>query len=348
MSMTKEFILSEFSKLGNIIKNQNYLEKYVDFCISKNLSENEYSNSAVHHILPRAKTLPFKTYENLQENPWNKSVLTYYDHYYAHFLLTQAVDHLAVYFSFCKMHNADLKNGRITEEELINETFYNEIHYNRIRNWKEYLLEKIEIDGVIKTRASHSNANRNLSAETKKKNSDRMKGDKNIVHLVGVVDKIRKTKKDNDLDQISAERAAKKMKEEFINDDGEVTTIYKESAKKQSATLNREYLNENNKITSKAVEYGKQRSIDRTVNGRWFKIKNVFDDLFELVIPENYVRKISPALMFKTKDEYLGKSKFGQTVFNKSGRTYLIGLYSVELPSIPHGYNLDQDYSPYL
>jgi hypothetical protein len=314
----------------------------------KNLCNNSLVNSAVHHILPRAKTMPFKKYENLKEHAWNKSVLTYYDHYYAHFLLTQAIDHLAVYFSFCKMHNADLKNGRITEEELIDENNYNEIHENRIKKWKEFLLEEIEINGVIKTRASHLNSNRKLSDETKKKNSDRMKGAKNIVHLDGVVDKIRKKKIDNNLDQVSAEKSARKMKEEFINSDGEVTTIYKESAKKHSATLNFEYLNENNEITTKAKEYGKQRSIDRTVRGKWFRIKNIFNNSVDFIIPENFVRKISPALMFKTEDEYLGKSKFGQTVFNKSGRSYLIGLYSVELPSIPREYNLDQDYSPYL
>jgi hypothetical protein len=348
MSIVKDFILSEFSKLGNIIKSEEYLEKYVDHCISKNLIKITTGHFARHHILPKAKTLPFQKYENFQDHPWNQSVLSHYDHYYAHFLLTQAIDHIAVYFSFCKMHNADLKNERITESELIDENIYNEIQQSRIQKWREYLLEQLEIDGVVKTRASHINSNRKLSDETKKKASNRMKGNKNIVYLDGVVEKIRKTKVDNKIDQISAKKAASKMKEKFINADGNLTTIYKEAAKKQSKIWNSLVMDENGNKITKAEKRGKTRSRNDILRGKWFEIRNVFDDSISLILPEIMVRKISPGLMFKTEDDYLGKSKFGQTFFNKSDRTYLIGLYAEELPSIPHEYNLDQDYTPYL
>jgi len=83
-------------------------------------------------------------------------------------------------------------------------------------------------------------------------------------------------------------------------------------------------------------------------DGKWYVIKNVFDQNVNLVLPATFVRRISPALADKTNSNYLGKSSFGKNMFNKQGRTYLIGLYAEQLEEAPLYHNLDQDYSPYL
>lgn len=44
-------------------------------------------------------------------------------------------------------------------------------------------------------------------------------------------------------------------------------------------------------------------------------------------MPLNEARKISPALDRKTKDDYLGKSKYGTSILTKKDKKHLIGLY---------------------
>jgi hypothetical protein len=43
----------------------------------------------------------------------------YADHYYAHWLLTEAIKSSSMIFAFCAMHNKDTKLGRIEESDLI-------------------------------------------------------------------------------------------------------------------------------------------------------------------------------------------------------------------------------------
>jgi hypothetical protein len=105
--MTKNLILQEFQAL-KCIKSIDALHTYIDFCLSNHLLHPISGRSSSHHILPRAKTLPFVKFANLKLNHWNKAELLYYDHYYAHYLLTCAVDHQAILHSFIAMHNRDL------------------------------------------------------------------------------------------------------------------------------------------------------------------------------------------------------------------------------------------------
>lgn len=110
--MTKKFIIDKISTLKVI--NEETLIKYVDFCFNKNLGtvykENNYSKSSLHHILPKSL---FPEYSNLKENIWNGSHLLYADHYYAHWLLTEAIDDYGQSHAFLAMHNKDSKNGRV-------------------------------------------------------------------------------------------------------------------------------------------------------------------------------------------------------------------------------------------
>lgn len=346
----KEFIIKQFEILGDKIRSHQALSDYVDFCYSNSLNERTPRTTALHHILPRAKLLPFSEYSNLSNNPWNGVILTNYNHYYAHYLLVLAVDHISVAHSFCAMHKKDLVIGRLAEQELISEDEFNRIYEERNRRWSERTQEIITIDGKDITRAAYFSKLRSesLSDQTRTKYSENMIGSKNIVYMEGVVDKIRETKIAKGLDQISADRAAKTMKTEFVNAEGQITTIYRENGKKVSATLTQEFMKENGEITTLAKERGKKKKSQTIRDGKWFKIKNVFDPKVSLILPEAMVRQISPALMFKTRDDYLGMSKFGQTHFTKLNKNYLIGLYAEKLEEVPPVYNLDQDYSPYL
>lgn len=343
----KHFIKSQFLLLGDIV-NEHRLDIYLDFCESNALANIERGQTVKHHILPRAKRLPFNQYADLNKNEWNCVILTNYNHYYAHFLLSEAINHHSILHAFCAMHNKDIKLKRIKENELISEEKYNEIYTKRNKLSSEYLLEIIEINGVKKTRAGHLNAGRKLSPETLMKASKRMKGVNNIVYKSGVVDKIRKTKLTKGLDKISAERAAATMKVLRTNERGEITTTYKENGKKLSKWLMEEYIDNQGNKTTNAKERAKTRSHNDLIRGKWLVVRNIFDENIRLVLPLNYVRKISPALDTKTKQNYLGMSEFGKNKYIRENREYLIGLFCETLSEVPQSYNLDQDYTPYF
>lgn len=316
----------------NCIVSDEHLNEYIDFCLGKSLSRKIKGETTSHHILPQAKNLPFKEYKNLKEHPWNMAELTYYDHYYAHYLLMQAVNHYSVIHSFCAMHNQDVVLGRINKEDLISENEFT--HWFKLRNKKisKYLNEIIEIDGKPISRAKHNVSKIEYSSEWIDLRSKRMRGNNNIVHLEGVVDKIRKTKLENNLDGISAERAAETMRKEFVDENGNITTKYKENAKKLSATLTKEFVDENGNITSLAKIRGILHGKNLRDKGKQYHLKNVFDDTFVMVLCAVEIRDISPGLTTKTKENYLGMSLFGYNRFMERGTPELIGLYVEELP----------------
>jgi len=117
---SKKYI-EEFKNSSIKIKSEDKLLEYINFCINndkskKVLDKNGYSRSSHHHILPVAL---FEEYSNLKENQWNGTHLLYSDHYYAHWLLTEAIEDYGMLSAFYAMHNKDIKNGRINEEDLI-------------------------------------------------------------------------------------------------------------------------------------------------------------------------------------------------------------------------------------
>ena len=342
----KEFILAQFLKIEDKITDLDLLKEYIDFCI-RNSTTYEKSKTARHHILPEAKRLPFVEFKDLTINPWNSSILSNYHHYYAHYLLAKSINHISISHAFCAMHNKYTKISRISPENLISEDEFNELYAERNKLCSEYLSEIIEVDGKQLSRASYFMSLRTLSNDTRTKMSNRMTGLKNIVHLPGVVDKIRKTKLDKGLDQISADKASKTMKEQFIDENGNLTTIYEKTAKKISHTIN-EMKVINGEKTTIAKHRGKNHSSLLRERGKWFIVKNIYDHTIKMILPEVKVRSISPGLPKKTKIDFLGKSKFGQTHYKKISKEFLIGLYVEELKEVPQNYNPDQDYSPYL
>lgn len=324
----KDRILKEFSALNCII-DFTALEQYVDYCITKN--QMVKCDSSTHHILPMAKTLPFQKFSCLKKNPWNAAELSYFDHYKAHFLLAKAINHIAVSTAFIGMHSKDKTLNRITETDLVEENEFLQLYKNRNQLLSEHRKELIETEIGFVSRGKYWARNRITSAEARLKLREKILGENNIVHKEGVVEKIRKSKSSKiidgkNMDTISAERAAETMKTVILIDNQQ-TTIYNENAKKQSKTLN-EKIEVDGVITSKAIIYGKERSLDRLIKGEWYSVKSVFDETYDVIMPKNHIRfLLSADLTTKTKENYLGKSKYGYSRLTKSGKSNLIGLY---------------------
>lgn len=84
----KNLIMIKFEVLRDKIKCEHSLEEYVNFCLLNNVPTLNTSISALHHILPQAKLLPFLEYKSLVKHPWNGTRLTNYNHYYASFFIS--------------------------------------------------------------------------------------------------------------------------------------------------------------------------------------------------------------------------------------------------------------------
>lgn len=281
----KEKILSEFKK--SKIKSLEKLNQYIDYCILNNQNEkvinkNGYSKTSHHHILPKAI---FKDYTNLNRNPWNGVYLLYKDHYYAHWLLTEAIDNYSQMEAFCKMHICDIKLGRIEEIDLISNDEYQK-----------------KVEESCKLRVDM-------------------------------------------------------MKKEYIDNEGNITTIYKENGKKCSVTKNKKYLDENGNITSKAKEGGKKlsktlkkeyvdnkgnittlskerfkkNSITAKKKGKYFKLMHIENGVIQERIWLKDLKKISQSLIKATKENYLGKTNKSKVRLKYYGNDNLIGLYVIPL-----------------
>lgn len=165
-----------------------------------------------------------------------------------------------------------------------------------------------------------------------------MVGKNNIVYKEGVVDKIRITKVNTiidgkNMDEIGAQRAATTMRQQFITESGEVTSIYKETSKKISLCLNTEFLDEEGHITTKAKQRGKKHSVLLRKRSKLYLLKNVFDDNVNEILDAKSIRDISPGLETKTKENYLGCSLWGKNTLIKKQKQHLIGLYVEEFVS---------------
>jgi hypothetical protein len=121
------------------------------------------------------------------------------------------------------------------------------------------------------------------------------------------------------------------MKKELITESGEKTTIYKQAATKHSQTLNKSFLNDLGEETTLAKEYGKQRSVVRRQAGRYYLLQSVFDPTMQQTLCAFDIRSISPGLESCTRENYLGKSKYGRNILTKRGKAHLIGLFVEKL-----------------
>jgi len=325
----RQRLLAEFSTL-NCIQNESILEQYVDFCIDNSLLTKHQSST--HHILPKAKTLPFAKFANLQTFFWNASELTYYNHYIAHFLLTKAVRHIAVSHAFIGMHHKDANIERLTQDQLISAEEYAKLYKEWNKLISERRLEIIVTEDGPMTRASFARSKWGMSDEARRQSSDRIKGVRNMVYRDGIVDKIRQTKlKTNidgkSLDAIGAERAAATMRTEFINEIGETTTRYRETGRKLSVRLNTT-IEVDGQLKTIAQHKGDNKSYNDKYNGKWYVLRNVFDPSVDIAMPLYDLRALSGNLDRKTKTDYLGQSTWGKNFLTTRGKPTLVGAYS--------------------
>lgn len=347
--MRKERILQEFRKLSCICSFEA-LDKYVEFCLSHGNKPKIQGSTSSHHILPVSKTLPFKQYSNLREFTWNLAELTYYEHYYAHFLLTRAVNHLSIFTSFAGMHNKDVCMNRLNAADLIPNEEFNRIYVERNKFLSQYRSEIIETEFGKMSRASYyyrKNKHKKTYAVAAAETSKRMK-ENNIVNLPGIKEKMRDTKSQTfingkNLDTLSAERAAKTMKKPFTDKDGQITTIYNQSSIKISTKVKTEFINDQGELTSIAKERTKKQKETLRSRGKWYVLKNVFNSEFSQTLSYADLRRLSPGLADKTKENYLGKSTFGSNALKKKNKENLIGLFVEILPTIQTLDTLAQD-----
>lgn len=104
--MNKKDLILELNKL-NVINPGKILE-YVNFCLDNN-KEPIKGKTEKHHILPKAASLPFEKFKNLNIFTWNKVNLTFVDHYIAHSILAEAVTNSAVLYAWWNMNSQNIK-----------------------------------------------------------------------------------------------------------------------------------------------------------------------------------------------------------------------------------------------
>lgn len=153
MDNLRDFLIQQLSTLK--VKNQDKVEEYVDYCLNNKLETPIKFKSNLHHILPKAKSLPFSEYKNLNECPWNGVNLLYKDHYIAHSILAEAISSRAISQAWHVM-NITSDDTHITPE--LYQTLYEE-HKRAISEFNTGRKRSEE----TKQNISNALANRKLS-----------------------------------------------------------------------------------------------------------------------------------------------------------------------------------------
>ena len=293
----KTKILQEFINSDIKILSEKKLKQYIDFCILNNEKEHTVYKTAFHHILPKAL---YPEYANLNENLWNGTYLSHYNHYYAHWLLTEAINNYSMLSAFCAMHNKDIKSGRINKEELISED-----------NFQRKMEERNkEISVRVKKEWADGIKNQDKTIETKYKEIILSNGTKSTIH------------------KESAKKAAATMS---IKKDGELS-IREKASKKAKNTYHKEIILADGTKTTKSKEISKKMIERLDKKSKKFIVKNVFDkDYQSEIMLEKEVRKISALLSSKTKENYLGSKPNSNHILTKNGKSHLIGLYVLQV-----------------
>lgn len=113
----KQKLLQEFKSNSKVkIKSEESLQEYINYCLNKKLKSRIQGKSELHHILPKSL---FSGYKNLKTNAFNGSHLYYKDHYYAHYLLTEAINDYGMLQAFCSMNHQNIRAKKLTKEDLI-------------------------------------------------------------------------------------------------------------------------------------------------------------------------------------------------------------------------------------
>jgi len=264
MKILKNKILQEFLDSDIKIISQENLKRYIEYCIYKNQEKRIQSKTAYHHILPSAL---FDEYKDLKQNPWNGSHLLYSDHYYAHWLLTEAIEDHGQFNAFCKMHNCDIKLGKIKEKDLMPPEEFQKISELSYKLREEELnKEYINKDGELTTKRKEMTKKRKITIK-----KDIILEDGTITSIakegarksaisrkLSGTDKIAsekryKTMLDTNGFMISGKKSAETRTKDIILEDGTITSIAKEAIKVRNKTMQETIIYNNKEITKEEL-----------------------------------------------------------------------------------------------
>jgi len=301
----KTKILQEFLNSTLEIKSQEKLKQYIQFCITNNQQEKIKGKTSYHHILPQANSC-FPKYSNLKENPWNGTHLLYSDHYYAHYLFTEAIDNYSQLSAFCAMNNKDIKNGRISENDLIPaEEFQKKMeerseNHSKLLNSKEWRNTKGKIQSEKHKEIKNSEEWKNTIG---KEQARKIKETKNSIEWENTTGKKMKDK-----------MSYTKNSEEWKN------TIGKEQARKIKETLNSEEWKK-----EVGINHRKKILSTKLKKGKWFKL---YTNSSIKIMPYCDLNELSSSLPKSSFEKPLGNSKSSIATLKRFGNFHKVGWYA--------------------
>jgi len=355
-------ILNEFLNSNITIKSIDRLNEYITYCIYNNQKEPIKGKTSYHHILPKAKDC-FPQYGDLKLNEWNGTYLLYSNHYYAHWLLTEAINNHSQMHAFCAMHNMDTKNGRINEYDLIPADKFQEKmeergNHQRLfmqseegkkcilkmkntknsKEWKETVGARASSKHIETIFRIQENGN-TLAKNTAIKSAKTM----NTVQENGLSIRVAaesKRQKTLALNPTIQEQAIIKQLN-TINSKEWKETVGEEAKRKELETKSSEEWQENiwKPAMEKRTELIKSKEWKENVwedaklknsftksNGKAFNIYRHNELLFSNIMSENII-KISKALRNATFDKPMGSNRLSKLGLNKRKKLHMIGMY---------------------
>lgn len=324
----KNKILQEFLDSNIKIKNLDVLHSYIDYCLDNNQQKIIKSKSSYHHILPKAL---FEQYSILKDNPWNGSHLLYSDHYYAHWLLTEAIDDYGQLHAFCSMHNMDFRLGRIDEDDLIPKEEFQlkmeersesqiergkQLHtHNGVLMSRDQSRGKAVSESLTKTFIDENGLETTRAKQIGAKAAETI--DKEYIDEDGNVTTGRK--------ELAKVFSATVLKE-YKNEDGNVTTIALEIGRKTKEAMDDEYVNDAGDVTTARIESNKKHKETKFSNGKFF---DIYSD--ETLLIEGVSQVLLYDIYFtftrKTKEKPIANTTQEEAFIIKTNKTYLYKLY---------------------
>jgi hypothetical protein len=327
------------------ITSMDRLNQYIKYCIDNNqnkkiLNEDGYSETSYHHILPNAL---FQKYSVLKYNKWNGTHLEHFKHYYAHWILTEAIDDYGQLFAFCSMHKTDVKLGRINESDLIPE---NEFQEKMEERTKKYLIWYKENEKMMREKQLiWKSNNTEIIEQGRLKHIETINS---IDWLENIGNNMRQKQKETKSSKEWQENVWKPAMEKRLKLIGSKEwkeSVGKEAIKKYKLWTenNPDLIIERSKKCAKtklSKEWKESVGIKFKINTRKTKILSskekygVFDvykddTLIFSNMSKSELRKISGPLYKATKEKPMGHSKSSRTKLTQLGKEEYIGYYVI-------------------
>jgi len=310
----KDKIIEEFTKSNLNIINVDKLNEYIDFCLENRVPYKKFETNN-HHILPKAKSLPFTKFI---DSEWNLVNLTLLDHLKAHSILNEAIEHFAIINSLSLL-------------EKINKTQTKETLKRRAKLQSEYMNEEVEIEGIVQSRGKHRGKNISKgikNSEKTKRGSEKRKKLVNSDEWKNTVGKECNRKHSETINskewKETTGKIQKRKRKKSMNKKVNSKTILENSGIKQSKTKSSEEW-KNTVEKERVKKY--QKTMDKKNS---YLLINVFTKE-EQVKTKKEIRTLSPSLFRTSETKYLGWSKTSESRLISNNNTHLRGLYIKEL-----------------